>query len=303
MFRRIASAIFYGVASFIITLVNKTVLTTYAFSSFQVILLGQMLTTITVLFIVKKIKLIDFPNVDQNTFRKIWPLPIIHMGNIFFGLGGTKELHLQMFTALRLFSSLMTMIVEYYILNIIPSVSVHFSVYTITVGAVIAAADLGLNNHGYIYVMISDIYTAAYGVYIKQKFNSKELSMFGLMYYNSLFMFIPSLFVAYLTNDLTLAYNYTQWFDSYFLFLFSLSCVMGLVLSYSIILCTYYNSALTTTIIGCLKNACLIGMMVGGDYVFSVINLIGINLTLLGSLVYTYVIFKKRTDPVRVSLS
>lgn len=305
MFKRIASAIFYGVASFMITVVNKTVLTTFMFPSFQVLALGQMLATIIVLFIAKKFRVIDFPDLECSTFRKIWPLPVIYIGNMIFGLGGTKELSLPMFTALRRFSILMTMLAEYYVLNITPSASVQFSVYTMIIGAIIAASnDLAFNLHGYVMVLLNNFFTATNGVYMKKKLDSKELGKFGLMYYNSLFMFIPAVIIAILTDDLEVAYNYPQWNNMYFLVQFLLSCVMGFVLSYSVIVCTYHNSALTTTIIGCLKNICVtyLGMIIGGDYVFSIINFVGINLSVFGSLVYTYVTFRKKDRPVYVPL-
>lgn len=297
--KRVCSAIFYGVASFMITVINKTVLTTYGFPSFQVLGIGQMTATIVVLFVAKKLRIVSFPDFELNTFGKIWPLPIIFIGNMLFGLGGTKELSLPMFTALRRFSILMTMIAELYILGIKPSFSVQFSVYTMIIGAVIAASnDIAFNLHGYIYVLLNDFFTATNGVYMKKKLDSKELGKYGLMFYNSLFMIVPAGFFAFYTGDLEAAYNYESWNNTLFLSQFLLSCVMGFILSYSIILCTHFNSALTTTIIGCLKNISVtyLGMVIGGDYIFAWVNFIGLNISVIGSLIYTYVTFKRK-DP------
>lgn len=295
--KKILAAVFYAVASFMITVVNKTILTSYGFPSFQVLGIGQMSATIIVLFVAKKLRILTFPSFELNTASKIFPLPLIYIGNMIFGLGGTKELSLPMFTALRRFSILMTMIFELYILGVRPSFSVQISVYMMVLGAVLAASnDLAFNLQGYIFVLINDFFTAVNGVYTKKKLDSKELGKYGLMFYNSLFMIVPAVFLSFYTGDLEDAYNYKYWNDPLFLVQFCLSCVMGFILMYSVILCTLHNSALTTTIIGCLKNICVtyLGMVIGGDYVFSWLNFVGLNISVIGSLVYTYVTFKRK---------
>lgn len=294
---RISSALFYAAASFLITVVNKIVLTSYKFPSFQVLGLGQMVSTVVVLTISRKLGYVSFPSLQKDTFKRIWPLPLIFAGNMMTGLGGTQQLSLPMLTVLRRFSILMTMMAEYYILGITASCSVQLSVYMMIFGALVAASeDLAFNLQGYMYISLNNVLTASNGVYLKKKLDAKDLGKNGLLFYNSLFMIPVALIIAAASGDLHKAWEFQQWSDIGFLSQFMGSCFMGFVLSYSTLLCTQYNSPLTTTIVGCLKNIAVtyLGMVIGGDYIFSVTNFIGLNISVAGSLVYTWVTFREK---------
>ena len=52
------------------------------------------------------------------------------------------------------------------------------------------------------YVLLNDFFTAANGVLIKKKLESKDLGKYGVMYYNSLFMLLPAALFAWQTGDI-----------------------------------------------------------------------------------------------------
>lgn len=299
-FMKISSAIFYGLSSFLITVINKRVLSSpYKFPSFLVLSLGQLIASIVVLYSGKKLRIVSFPTYSNDLVKKIFPLPLIYLGNMIFGLGGTQALSLPMFAALRRFSVLMTMVLEFYILKVRPSTAVQISVYAMIGGALLAASDdLSFNLEGYTFIMITNALTASNGVFVKKKLSGSDLGTYGLMFYNSLVMLIPAILLTCVVGDLQKAIAYDQWQNPLFTSQFILSCIMGFVLNYSTVLCTQHNSALTTTIVGCLKNVSItyIGMFIGGDYMFSWLNCIGINISVIGSLIYTYVTFRKKNN-------
>lgn len=85
--------------------------------------------------------------------------------------------------------------------------------------------------------------------------------------------------------------QFNGWSNPIFLLFFFLGTAMGSILNYSMFLCTHFNSALTTTVVGCLKNVITtyVGMLMMSGYSFTWTNFLGLNLSIMGSLYYTYV--------------
>ncbi|XP_034452494.1 UDP-N-acetylglucosamine/UDP-glucose/GDP-mannose transporter isoform X2 [Hippoglossus hippoglossus] len=273
---RFSSALFYACSSFLITVVNKTVLTSYTFPSYMFLGIGQ-----------------------------IFPLPLLYVGNQITGLASTKKLSLPMFTVLRKFTILMTMILEVYILRKTFPRRLVFSVVTIVVGAMIAASsDLAFDLRAYTFILLNDVFTASSSVYTKQKLGVEGLGKYGVLFYNALLLVIPTVLFSALTGDLQMAVTFEGWFNSTFVFCFLLSCIMGFVLMYSIVLCSYYNSALTTSVVGAIKNVAVayIGIFVGGDYLFSWTNFIGLSICMSGGLAYSFITFSTKSSQVKAEV-
>ena len=95
---------------------------------------------------------------------------------MIFGLGGTQALSLPMLTVLRRGSILFTMMAEYFLLSVRPTMSVQLSVYLMIFGALVAASnDLSFQLTGYVFITMNNLATAAQGVYMKKKLDSKDL--------------------------------------------------------------------------------------------------------------------------------
>eukprot|EP00074_Homo_sapiens_P059442 XP_006717002.1 UDP-N-acetylglucosamine/UDP-glucose/GDP-mannose transporter isoform X7 [Homo sapiens] len=162
---RLLSALFYGTCSFLIVLVNKALLTTYGFPSPIFLGIGQMAATIMILYVSKLNKIIHFPDFDKKIPVKLFPLPLLYVGNHISGLSSTSKLRF--------------------------------------------------------------------------------------------------------------------------------------LLMYSTVLCSYYNSALTTAVVGAIKNVSVayIGILIGGDYIFSLLNFVGLNICMAGGLRYSFLTLSSQLKP------
>eukprot|EP00731_Ephydatia_muelleri_P010748 Em0005g1334a len=276
--KQVGASFFFGVASILIMTVNKTVLTTYNFRAFQVVGLGQIVTIVVLLWALKMLKLVSFPDLSWSQLKRIFPLPIFYFFNLVLGLGGTQKTNLPMFTVLRRFTLIFVSVGQIYM----------FSKYETTQGPDLRSHRLHLRHaqqrcHG-----------GQQSLRQEEKL-SGDMGNVELMYYNSLVAFVPALVLAAATGELRTAYEYPNWTSAGFLVNFFLSCIMGAVLMYSVTLCQQLTSALTYTVVGGIKNVVVtyIGMYVGGDYMFELYNFIGIHVSVAANLLYTFFKFKE----------
>ncbi len=195
-------------------------------------------------------------------------------------------------------------------------------------GAFVAAfRDLTFDLYGYCIVFLNDVLTALSGLYLKKASNS--CSKNAILFYNSYFsMWLMILYLVmeelfcnyrYLIQETEMYHSITGveanggngssrlipekeseimaiiHFDGWqkwdFVVLFIGASMGGSLLNYSIFLCTLNNSALTTAVVGCLKNVLVTycGMFLVVGYIFDWLNFTGLNISIIGSLYYTYV--------------
>ncbi|XP_023620790.1 UDP-N-acetylglucosamine/UDP-glucose/GDP-mannose transporter isoform X8 [Myotis lucifugus] len=179
----------------------------------------RMAATIMILYVSKLNKIIHFPDFDKKIPVKLFPLPLLYVGNHISGLSSTSKLSLPMFTVLRKFTIPLTLLLETIILGKQYPLNIIISVFAIVLGAFIAAgSDLAFNLEGYVFVLLNDIFTAANGVYTKQKMDPQELGKYGVLFYNACFMIVPTLILSVSTGDLRQALHtsegQTRWWVS-----------------------------------------------------------------------------------------
>ena len=125
----------------------------------------------------------------------------------------------------------MTMVGEYIVFSKKPSTPVQMSVYLMIFGSFLAAThDLGFSAIGYTYVLISDLFTAANGVVTKQKLEVAELGKYGIVYYNALFMVVPTSLLCIQSGELVESLEFSGLSDPVFVAQLLLSCVLGFLL-------------------------------------------------------------------------
>eukprot|EP00548_Thalassiothrix_antarctica_P004696 CAMPEP_0194143780 /NCGR_PEP_ID=MMETSP0152-20130528/12886_1 /TAXON_ID=1049557 /ORGANISM="Thalassiothrix antarctica, Strain L6-D1" /LENGTH=395 /DNA_ID=CAMNT_0038843329 /DNA_START=115 /DNA_END=1302 /DNA_ORIENTATION=- len=290
-FTKLSAAFSYGITSIAIQLVNKITLTTYEFPSANAVALAQCVFVVVALSLGKAFGYIQYPSITYASIKAVMPLPLIQILNVSCGLFGTKAISIPMFTTLRRISVPLTLLSEVYLLKLPVSRRVKLSVALLMAGAVVAAMnDLSFDATGYAAIFTSAVATTAYGTLSKVKLSS--MTKWEVLYINSI-VSIPffSLLLNLNRNTMSQLYDFPSWSDPWFLLFFLMTSCLGFWLNFFILFNTQVNGPLSTTVVGTTKNifTTYAGMLgsIGGDYVFSWPNFIGLNVSMGGALCYS----------------
>ncbi|KAH9280847.1 UDP-glucuronic acid/UDP-N-acetylgalactosamine transporter [Echinococcus granulosus] len=158
----------------------------------------------------------------------------------------------------------------------------------ITGAFVAASGDINFDPIGYSFIFINNLSTAAKGLLTKSRLSKHNFSSTTLLFYNSIFMFPFMTFLAVYTGAIQPVVEFSLWTNGFFVAGFIFSCLAAVTLQFLTFECTRLTSALTTSVVGVMKNTIVSygGMFVGGDYVFTVVNFCGVTIGTIGAITY-----------------
>ncbi|PKA51456.1 GDP-mannose transporter GONST1 [Apostasia shenzhenica] len=297
------AALSYMLCAVLLVMFNKAALSSYNFPSANIITLLQMICSTSLLYVLKRWKIVTFivgdawsssnsaSFVPLETLLHTLPLSLAYLLYMLAGMESVRGVNVPMYTTIRRTTVVFTMIVEYLLSGQKYTLSVFGSVALIVFGAFVAGArDLSFDSYGYAIVFISNITTAIYLATIARVGKSSGLNTFGLMWCNGL-VCAPILFIWTLVRgDLDLAIHFPYLFSAGFQAVLLCSCILAFALNYYIFLNTTLNSAVTQTICGNLKDLFTIGLgwVLFRGLPFDLLNVIGQALGFLGSGLYAF---------------
>jgi len=297
----LGAAVFYAFISISTTFFNKAVLSVYDFQCKNFILLSQHIFTIGILHIMRSVKLIDFPNPQFHKCIELLPVSLLYSLNVGIALSALSHLNIPMYGALKRMTILFVLIGESIFLGKHSSSQIKQSVLVIVCGALVAGAgDLEFDFLGYVMALLSCLSQTAYLLYVAKTGAETGINSFGLLFYNSLLAIPFVLVIVLYTSELSTVLDYPRLGDNGFQLVLIANLVLGSLLNYSMFLCTTTNSALTTTVVGQVKNAVslLLGFFLLGGVTVTFVNLVGLILNTLGGIWYAYIKYdEKKSQP------
>ncbi|KAK4792171.1 hypothetical protein SAY86_022606 [Trapa natans] len=285
------AAISYGFASMAMVFINKAVLMQYSHS--MSLLTVQQLATAFLIHLGRVMGYSKTRGFNLETAKKLFLVSFFYNANVASALASLKGVNIPMYIAIKRLTPLAVLIAGFFRGKGRPPRQVSLSVVLIAAGVLIAAlGDFSFDLYGYSMAFTSVFFQTMYLVLVEKSGAEDGLSSIEIMFYNSILSLPFLLFVIILTGEFpdSLVLLIAKINSFSFLMLLVISLVMGIVLNYTMFLCTIVNSALTTTIVGVLKGvvSTTLGFFLLGGVKVHGLNVTGLVINTAGGIWYSY---------------
>ncbi|XVF48211.1 hypothetical protein PTKIN_Ptkin03bG0171800 [Pterospermum kingtungense] len=239
--------------------------------------------------------------IDITTAKRLLPVSLFYNANVAFALASLKGVNIPMYIAIKRLTPLAVLIAGFFSGKGRPTTQVILSVLLTAAGVIVAAlGDFSFDLFGYSMALTSVFFQTMYLVLVEKSGAEDGLSSVEIMFYNS-FLSLPFLLFLIIAtgefpNSLSLLFAKSNSFS--FLVILVLSLVMGIVLNYTMFLCTIVNSALTTTIVGVLKGvgSTTLGFTLLGGVQVHALNVTGLVINTAGGVWYSYAKYQQKKN-------
>ncbi|XP_024031676.1 UDP-galactose/UDP-glucose transporter 7 isoform X2 [Morus notabilis] len=293
------AALSYGIASMAMVFINKAILMQYSHS--MTLLTLQQLATAALIHFCRRSGYTKARGLDMTTAKKLLPVSLFYNANVAFALASLKGVKIPMYIAIKRLTPLAVLIAGCFSGKGRPTAQVTLSVILTAAGVIIAAlGDFSFDLFGYSMALTSVFFQTMYLVLVEKSGAEDGLSSIEIMFYNS-FLSLPFLlFLIIATGEFPNSFSilFAKSNSLYFLVILILSLVMGIVLNFTMFLCTIVNSALTTTIVGVLKGvgSTTLGFVVLGGVQVHALNVTGLAINTAGGVWYSYAKYQQKKN-------
>ncbi|KAG2699852.1 hypothetical protein I3843_07G206600 [Carya illinoinensis] len=284
--------------------INKAILIQYAHS--MTLLTLQQLATSLLINLGQRMGYTKSGSLDMLTARKLLPISLFYNANVAFALASLKGVNIPMYIAIKRLTPLAVLVAGLFSGKGRPTTQVSLSVLLTAAGVIIAAlGDFSFDLFGYGMALTSVFFQTMYLVLVEKSGAEDGLSSVEIMFYNSTLSLPFLLFLIIATGEFpnSISLLFAKSNSLYFLVILILSLVMGIVLNFTMFLCTIVNSALTTTIVGVLKGvgSTTLGFVLLGGVQVHALNVTGLVINTAGGVWYSYAKYRqKKNKPIKL---
>lgn len=254
------SCAFYATISVSMILVNKLVLTTYAFKFPMVLLFHQNLMTVLSLYAAKRLGVTTYEPLERHRVLKWLPMDIFFVLMLFTGFYSVQLLSVPMITIFKNANIILIAIGDALLFGNIPSRAVIWTMMLMLGGALMASMnDLEFSKIGYMWTFANCLATTGFVLYAQSAIARTNLSTFGKVYYNNVLalplVFVVDLFVfgdfhRLLTTDKETFISFLS-FD--FMLLWFVSGFLGFLQSMASLRAQHLTTPTTYSMVGALN--------------------------------------------------